>query len=67
MIVTICSRNYMYRHLTKDASVVPNQKSLDRLNMLIDSDYIHCEDVIVDLRALNEGRPRNSGLDWVKF
>lgn len=44
----------MYRHLTKDASVVPNKKALDRLNMLINSDYIHCENVIVDLHALNK-------------
>ena len=44
----------MYHHLTKDASVVPIQKALGGLNMLIDSD---CEDVIIDLRALNEGRP----------
>ena len=54
----------MYRRLTKDASVVPNQKALDRLNMLIDSDYIHCEDVIVDLRALNEGRPSQFEKFW---
>ena len=38
----------MYHHLTKDASVVQNKKALERLHMLIHSDYIHCEDVIVD-------------------
>ena len=54
----------MYRSLTKDASVVPNQKVLDRLNMLVDSDYIHCEDVIVDLRAQNEGRPSQFEKFW---
>ena len=54
----------MYRRLTKDASVVPNQKALGRLNMLIDSDYIHCEDVIVNLRALNEGRPSQFEKFW---
>ena len=54
----------MYRRLTKDASVVPNQKALNRLNMLIDSDYIHCEDVIVDLRAPNEGRPSQFEKFW---
>lgn len=54
----------MYRRLTKDASVVPNQKALNRLNMLVDSDYIPCEAVIVDLRALNEGRPSQFEKFW---
>ena len=43
---------------------MPNQKALDRLNVLIDCDYIHCEDVIVDLRALNEGRPSQFEKFW---
>ena len=54
----------MYRHLTKDASVTPNLKALDRLNLLIDSDYIHNEDVVVDLGALNEGRPSQFEKFW---
>ena len=54
----------MYCRLTKDASVVPNQKALDRLNILVDSDYIHCDDVIVDLRAQNEGRSSQFEKFW---
>ena len=57
----------MYRFLTKDSCVTPNQQTLDRLNLLIVSDYVHNEDVVIDLRTLNEGQPSHFEVFWTKL